>query len=380
MDNWNGHSITAAGYYAQLPGWYLAEGSIFIGGTSQAGVAIAGITATQDTVPANLYGGRSVPDGTNNPGPAAADLVQLNPFTTDTVNLFAYQSLGASEDLAEPGAYFTAQWVALGTTLPGIEDGNINGTVVASPQPAALWPPGSGTLLTAAIEAGATSISVGQATGMVVGGTLGLDYYEGVPVSPVAEAVTIASIDGTTIGISATAYPHGGTLTPGYVAIPVSAAFMNQQVRDIINFLAYPPIARLTNDGTTQTVASQTFPAATAVTWKAATVDNFSGWNSAAEYVFPVSGVYYVYGQVLLESAETNASAGIAVSGGTVIWGDSVRTSSTAESLCPTVRREIRVTAGQYVSLYVSQSSGGTLSLPTSGDVYSTLLVVFRGF
>ena len=245
MDNWNGHSITAAGYYAQLPGWYLAEGSIFIGGTSQAGVAIAGITATQDTVPANLYGGRSVPDGTNNPGPAAADLVQLNPFTTDTVNLFAYQSLGASEDLAEPGAYFTAQWVALGTT---------------------------------------------------------------------------------------------------------------------------------------QTVASQTFPAATAVTWKAATVDNFSGWNSAAEYVFPVSGVYYVYGQVLLESAETNASAGIAVSGGTVSWGDSVRTSSTAESLCPTVRREIRVTAGQYVSLYVSQSSGGTLSLPTSGDVYSTLLVVFRGF
>ena len=90
-------------------------------------------------------------------------------------------------------------------------------------------------------------MTVGETTGMIVGATLGLDYYEGAPVSPMAEPVTITSISGTTIGISATAYPHGGTLTPGYVAIPVSAAWMNQQVRDIINFLAYPPICRLTS-------------------------------------------------------------------------------------------------------------------------------------
>ena len=380
VDNWNGHIIGQATYAAQFAGWYLAEGTIIINGTAQAGNVIAGIEATQNSTTSALYGGRNVPNGTNITGPTCADLVQLNPFTSDTVNLFAYQSIAGTEDLAEPGAYFTAQWVALPTTITE-GDGWINGTVVDSPQPAALWPPGSGTLLTASIAAGATSITVGETAGMVTGGTLGLDYYEGSPVSPMAEAVTITSIVGTTVGISATVYPHGGTLTPGYVAIPVSAAFMNQQVRDVINFLAYPPIARLTNDGTSQTVESQTFPAGTSVVFVSSTVDNFRGWNSEDVYVFPVSGLYYIYGQVLLESAETNMSAGISVSAGTIQWGASVRSAGTAEPLCATVRREIRVTAGQYVRLYCSQNSGSTQPLLTGGgDAYSTLLILWRGF
>jgi hypothetical protein len=381
-DNWNGHTIPDATYAAQFAGWYLAEGVAFITGTSQAGVVISGIQATQDSVTHGLYGARVVPDGTNTSGPVCADLVQLNPFTSDTVELFAWQSLSASQDLAEPGAYFTVQWAALPTTIPG-DEGWVNGTVVDDPQPAALWPPGSGTLITdsGGIDAGATSMTVLETTGMVTGGTLGLDYCEGQPVSPMAETVTITSITGPTIGISATAYPHGGTLTPGYVAIPVSAAFMNQQVRDVISFLAYPPICRLTNVGTTQTAGSQTFPAGTPVTFTELTVDNFRGWNSGENYVFPVSGVYYIYGQVLLSAAVTNASAGISISGGTIQWGTSARTSSTALELCVTVRREIRVTAGQYVTLYCSQNSGDTLSLVSAGgDSYSTLLVVFRGF
>lgn len=380
VDNWNGHTIGDATYAAQFAGWYLAEGTCTIDGTVQTGNVIAGIEATQNSTTTGLYGGRLVPNTTVASAPTCADLVQLNPFTLDSVNLFAYQSLAGSEDLAEPGAYFCAQWVALPTTITE-GDGWINGTVVDDPQPAALWPPGSGTLLTASIEAGATSITVGVTTGMLVGGTLGLDYYEGLPVSPMAEAVTITSIDGTTIGISATAYPHGGTLTPGYVAIPVSAAWMNQQVRDVIRFLAYPPIARLTNDGGTQTVESQTFPAGTPVTMVTDTVDNFRGWNSGQNYVFPVAGVYYVYGQVLLAATTaSNLSAGISVSGGTIDWGSSIRVAGTSLPQCATVRREIRVTAGQYVTLYASQNSGGTLALTGSGSSCSTLLIVWRGF
>jgi hypothetical protein len=111
------------------------------------------------------------------------------------------------------------------------------------------------------------------------------------------------------------------------------------------------------------------------------TVDNFRGWNSGENYIFPVSGVYYVYGQVLMSSAETNLSAGIAVSGGTIQWGASVRSDGTAEPLCATVRREIRVTAGEYVTLYCCQNSGSTLSLLTSGGAsYSTMIIIFRGF
>ena len=380
-DNWNGHAITSAAYVAQFAGWYLAEGAAFVTGTAQTGVVISGIQAVQNSVSSSYYGGRSVPNGAQVTAPPCADLVQLNPFTSDTVSLFAYQSLASSQDLStSPGAYFTVQWVALPANITEGE-GWINGTVVDSPQAAALWPPGSGTLLTASIAAGATSITVGVTTGMVVGSTLGLDYYEGVPVSPMAEAVTITSIVGTTIGISATNYPHGGTTTPGYVAIPVSAAFMNQQVRDVINFLAYPPICRLTNFGTSQTVESQTFPAGTPVTFVVLTVDNFRGWNSGENYVFPIAGVYYVYGQVMLASAITSLSAGISVNGGTIDWGSSLRTTgATAENLCATVRREIRVNAGDYVTLYCSQNSGSTQSLVGTATSHATLLVVFRGF
>lgn len=379
VDNWNGHSITSAVYTAQFAGWYLAEGVCFIPGTSQAGVLVAGISGEQNSSGYAHYGGAVVANGTNVSAPVCADLVQLNPFTSDTVSLFAYQDLTSSVDLNQPGAYFTVQWVALPTTVTEGE-GWIPGTVVEDPQPAALWPPGSGTLLTEAIEAGATSITVGATTGMLAGGTLGLDYYQGAPVSPMAEAVTITSIDGTTVGITATAYPHGGTLTPGYVAIPVSAAFMNQQVRDVINFLAYPPIARLTTIGTSQTIESQTFPAGTPVTFVTDTVDNFRGWNSGENYVFPVAGVYYVYGQVTISSAEVNLSAGISVSAGTIQWGDSIRTNGTGESLCATVRREIRVSAGDYVTLYGSQNSGSTQTLNSGPTNYCTMIVVWRGF
>ena len=381
VDSWNGHAVTSASYFAQFAGWYLAEGVAFIPGTSQTGVLIAGISGLQNSGGYAHYGASVVSDGTNVSAPVAADLVQLNPFTADTVSLFAYQNLSASVDLNEPGAYFTVQWVALPTNLTEGE-GWINGTVVDDPQPAALWPPGSGTLITnsGGIAAGATSMTVGEATGMLVGGTLGLDYYEGAPVSPMAEPVTITSISGTTVGISATAYPHGGTLTPGYVAIPVSAAWMNEQVRDLINFLAYPPICRLTSIGTSQTIESQTFPAGTPVTWVTDTVDNFRAWNSGENYVFPVAGVYYIYGQVSISSAEVNLSAGISVSAGTIQWGDSIRTNGTAVSLCATVRREIRVTAGEYVTLYGSQNSGSTQTLNSGPVNYCTLLVVWRGF
>ena len=380
-DNWNGHAIPNATYAAQFAGWYLAEGTAYVTGTAQTGVVIAGIQAVQDAVTSSYYGGRSVPNGVQATAPVTADLVQLDPATSDTVALFAYQSLAASQDLlTNPGAFFTVQWASMPSDITeGF--GWINGTVVDDPQPAALWPPGSGTLLTASIAAGATSMTVGETTGMIVGGTLGLDFYEGAAVSPMAEAVTITSITGTMIGISATNYPHGGTLTPGYVAIPVSAAWMNQQVRDCINFLAYPPICRLTNFGGSQTVESQTFPAGTAVTFVVLSVDNFRGWNSGENYVFPVAGVYYVYGQVLLESAVTSLSVGISINGGTIDWGGSIRTSAgTAENLCATVRREIRVDAGDYVTLYCSQNSGGTLSLVSTATSHSTLIVVWRSF
>jgi hypothetical protein len=380
VDNWSGHAIAAAPYYAQFAGWYLCEGVVFMEYESTTGYYESGIQVTQNSVTTYLAGGTLTADGTNSPGPTCADLVQLNPFTSDLAELFCYQTASGELDITTSGAYLTIQWAGLPTTVTEGE-GWIAGTVVADPQPAALWPPGSGTLLTASIATGATSITVAETTGMVVGGTLGLDYYLGAPVSPMAEAVTIESITGTTVGISATSYPHGGALTPGYVAIPVSAAFMNQQVRDMISFLAYPPMARLTTVGTTQTLTGATdlFPAGQPITFTTDTLDNFRGWNSGESYVFPVSGVYYVYGQVFIEAAITNLSAGLSVSGGTTMWGDSIR-SQTSLKMCATVRKTLRVTAGQYVQLYGCNNSNTTVSLDGDSGGCSILIVLWRGF
>ena len=118
VDNWNGHAITNAAYFAQFAGWYLAEGVAFIPGTAQTGVLIAGISGLQNSVATPTTAPRLSPTARTCSAPVAADLVQLNPSTSDTVSLFAYQTLAASVDLHQPGAYFTVQWVALPTTSP----------------------------------------------------------------------------------------------------------------------------------------------------------------------------------------------------------------------------------------------------------------------
>jgi len=381
IDNWNGHVIPDAAYAVQLPGWYLCEGTAFISGGGTSWWYGAGIQSTANSVTRGLLGNILCTNGTDVAGPSVSDLVQLNPATGDTVELFAYQSSGDPLDLAlAPGAFLSVQWAGMPTSLPGYT-GPV-GQVVTSPQPAAAWPPGSGTLLTGSgVAAGGSVVTVASTTGMVAGGSLGFDYYLGQPVTPAAETVTIAGISGGTVTTSPAAYPHGGAATPGYVAVPVSAAFMNQQVRDIISFLAYPPMARLSSYDSTQGIPSNSpaFPGGTPVTFKSATLDNFSGWNGTSEWVVPVSGVYYVYGQVALAASITNLSAGIGVSGGTIGWGDSVR-SQTSLVACATVRKHLRLTAGQYLQLFASQSSGSTVDLLAGSNAYSTLVAVWRGF
>jgi hypothetical protein len=369
VDNWNGHEVPNPAYAVQLQGWYLAEGQVFMTGTSTTGQYVAGIQAVQNSVTTRTNGQMLCANGSVSTGPAAADLLQYNPATSDTIALYAFTGAGATAVLV-PGAYLKTEWCGL-----------VGGTVVSSPQPAALWPPGAGTTITNAggIAAAATSMTVASATGIVTGGTAGLDYYQGAAVQPYAEQVTVTSVAGTTIGITATSYPH---LQNAPVAVPVSAAFMNQQIRDIINFLAYPPMARITGISSAQTLPTQTFPAGTVITFATTpTLDNFSGYNGSSQYTFPVAGVYYVYGQVPIAgtAAFGNLSAGIAISGGTIQWGDSVR-SQTAIPGTATVRKHVRVTAGQTLQLYGHQDTGAAQAVGVSANAYPLLLVVWRGF
>lgn len=378
LDNWNGHIAGAsaqATYTAKLTGWYLCDGVLTYSTVAGTGQWEAGIQAVQNSVTSNSTGQILTSNGVNNAAPGASDLVQLNSGTSDTVSLFAFQNSTATAAVGS-STWFKTEWVGLPTT--GFT-GSVTGTVVTSPQPAALWPPGAGTQITnvGGIAAGATSMTVGANTGMVVNGTLGLDFYEGQAMVPTAETVSVTSVSGTTIGISATTYPHGGTATPGYVAVPVSAAWMNQQCRDLINFLAYPPMLRATAT-TTQAVAVQVFPASTQITLGGVTVDNFSGF-SASTYTFPVSGVYYVYGCVPFAAGVNNYHLGISISGGTVQWGDSIRNQTAGNAGAPSVRKHIRVTAGQTLTLQACIVNTA-VSTVINANAFAVLIAVWRGF
>jgi len=372
LDGYNGHVIGSTTYSPPISGCYLSEGSVGFASASTAGPFSAGIQFNQNSVNAIVWGQTFNANGTNDAGPRASDIGALNATTFDFTNLIAFQNIGSTVNLATPnGAFFSTEWVSL---LPSV------GTKVTSPQPVELWPPNNGTSIanSGGIAAGATSVTVENAAGIVVGGTLGLDYYAGQQVHTYAETVTVTSVAGTTIGISATSYAHG-QYAP--VAVPVSAAFLNQQVRDVINFLAFPPVARLNNITSAQTLAAQTLPAGTAISWEAANIDTFGGWSASTptEYVFPVSGIYTIYGQVFVHNSANNVSAGIGVSGGTILWGDSIKSTGSI-ALCATVRKTIRVTAGQYVQLFGSATTAAPLQASTASSAYSTLCVVWRSF
>lgn len=374
-DAWQMHQIPGSTIASRFPGWYLVDGyaeSTSIASTQQVGTGIRQVVNGTVT---DCVGGTGPGNGTNDQGYTAASLVQLDPSTGDFVALFAEPTVGCTCVKAT----VTAEWVGLPTTSSVWP----TGTVVTSPQPASPWPFKSTAITNpGGIGAGATSVTVLDPTGMVTGGVLGLDYQAGQPVSPLAETVTITSVSGFTIGITATAYPHGGALSPGVAAVPILSGFLNQQARDLVNFLCYPPLMSASFGTGTTSIPSQAWPNGTAIPLSTVTVDNF-GSLSGGVYTFPVSGVYYVYGHNLLVATASYAmAAGLSVDGGTVQWGTTVYNSSATPLLMgATVRRHLRVSAGQTVQLFGTQNSGSPVQLVPSGlAVSSRLIVVFRSF
>jgi hypothetical protein len=367
-DTWQSHQVPARQVTPPLAGWYLCEGFPFLN-TIPSGTCIAGIQAVQGGVTANCDGGRMAGNAVNSLTPNVADLVQASPATGDTVALYCAQTSGVSKTIVS--AWFKTEWVAASS-----------GTAVTSPVPAAGWTSGA-TVILAAVTAGATAVLAADPSGITAGGVISLDYG-----NPAAEDVTVTAVSGQQVTILACTYPHPAQAP---VAVPISAGWMNQQVRDKIRFLAYRPVARLTTQGGSQSLPSQAWPAGTAITFANPAgaglrcVDNFSGWvaGNPSRYAFPLPGVWYLYGQVYLvdTSSPYTVSAGLAVSGGTIWWGDRALSAGSAfDSVCATVRRVVRVAAGQYAEVYGSQGSGGSRSVLTGATAHSRLVCVWRGF
>lgn len=162
---------------------------------------------------------------------------------------------------------------------------------------------------------------------------------------------------------------------------------LNVELRDRIRFYNYPPVARLTSEGSAQTIPSG------ATTWTSIqmptdNVDNYTGWSSGAntKYTFPRAGLYFVYGQAALSS--TNAGAGTFVAarlrhaiaaGGTADYYGGATVPPTTATTGTTVGTHslIRVAASDSVEVQASHNLGASKSVKTTAGGASRLIAVW---
>lgn len=391
INSWN-VEVSLLGWTPPLAGWYLVQGTVLIdsAGSSQDGYKYAAGTAVYDSATltntftdGGALGAWDVVSGSV-PGPVACDLVQVNP-SLNAINVYGYTDNTADVVLS---GQIIVEWVAMPDTTLTDWSGPY-GTLVSSPASAAQPPYGSPYSVQSAVAAGATSVTLNGVVGIVTGTTIGLDWYSnGQLAQPYAEEVTVEGIAGDVLTISATQYAHAQGAP---VAVPLSAAWMNQQVRDATNFLAYPPVCRMAAETATQSIPStSSFPTVTGnpsnqVTGMTTVApDNFSGSASGAEYIIPLSGTYFVWGQVYFGGAAVsgyNFAAGVSANGSTITWGTvSTSTSNTGESYCATVSGVGRYVTGESLTLWAFQNSGSAMSTAAAQVTNSRLIVVWRSF
>ena len=166
----------------------------------------------------------------------------------------------------------------------------------------------------------------------------------------------------------------------------ITPAFLNTNIRDTINFLAYPPVCKAYYTAGSSSLPNQAFPNGTVVPLNTIMVDNYGGFTTGGSggYTAPVAGVYLLAAQVNFASYNSAGgvaySAGLSVNGGTIQWGDSVFQSgaqTTGAGAC--VRRRLRLNAGDYVQFYGQQSTGGSLNLNATGSNQTRFIALWEG-
>lgn len=214
---------------------------------------------------------------------------------------------------------------------------------------------------------------------------------------------SVVLVAGATVGVFPWLAARWAGVLGGTAALPVpspasfndateiTGAFMNANVRDTVNFLAFPPMARLANAGASQSIPSGTD---TAVTWNTATInptgsspvnsDNYGGWSSGtnpSRYTFKRAGRYYCWGQVAFAASNAGQwQCGLRVNGSTTWYGTRTSAAGTSSAgMIITAERYLRVSSGDYVEVTGSQSTGSGVSLATTAPAYSKLIVLWRG-
>jgi hypothetical protein len=161
---------------------------------------------------------------------------------------------------------------------------------------------------------------------------------------------------------------------------------LNLHLRDVIRFLNFPPIARISSITSTQTIptGASTW---TSIQMPTMTVDNYGMWSSGANTKLTCqrAGLYFVHG--LASTAEALAASGYRAArilhtialGGTAVYGGSstmVATNSTAGTQVPATGW-IRMAAGDTVELQLQHNDAGALTIKASTG-YARLLAVWK--
>lgn len=169
--------------------------------------------------------------------------------------------------------------------------------------------------------------------------------------------------------------PVPGTAVPGMYE---TAAFWNANVRDGLSFLLNPPIFHAYASAL-QTIPNNTVTNVTLDTEVIDTAGGHSTTTNTDRYVCQVPGVYQVSGLVTFDSGNTTGLrlAEIRVNGSTAVMGSEVLAPASASQAiaAPTPPMPIRLAVGDYVTLSVLQSSGGSLAIGKAGG--ATLSTLF---
>lgn len=210
------------------------------------------------------------------------------------------------------------------------------------------------------------------------------------PVSGKTPSLTVrwaCAATGTVVAMPGT--PRTWTAADAITADAVGGAkvALNVHVRDLVRWLNYPPIARLTSAGTAQTIPNAT--TWTSIQLPTVTVDNYTGWatGSNTRYTAQRAGLYFIAGQFGM--AETGgANTGYRAvrllhtlaAGGTVSYNGTatVPGTTTVNGTSVIATAHIRMAVGDFVEVQASQTQGAARAVNSSAGNASKLIVVYR--
>ena len=167
------------------------------------------------------------------------------------------------------------------------------------------------------------------------------------------------------------------------VPTPITASWLNANLRDAVNFLIYPPACRAHYTAGSSTLANTTLASPAIVPLTTTDLDNYSGYTTgaSAHYTAPVSGRYLIAGQVFLASSSTATwyACGVRVNGTTAYWGGITRFAGTSQAGGAAVAKRLRLNAGDTVQLIAAQASGGAIAYNTTASNQTRMLAVWEG-